>query len=202
VGNKDILKRQPHIFIIIPIIIIIISALFYAVFFNDAINNNYEDNNVNEFGEITAFEGKTIADELALTWNSSAEFSYVGYNEDIKGWTYMYWNGVPGIGNEFLVNINKTGFVSFDNNTYLLAWGGIENWTIDSDLIYEIVMTNEDINDFMKLNPSIEYMHLAMSENGTPFWYINWISGNNSASVMINANTGSLFKVTIETDES
>ena len=78
--DSKILKRQPHLFIIIPVIIIIISASFYILFFYEASSD-----------EITALDGQVMAEAEALSWRDEVQlvhvtFDYNCHNGKSNGW--------------------------------------------------------------------------------------------------------------------
>ena len=196
VEDSKILKRQPHLFIIIPVIIIIISALFYVVFFNEA-------------SGITAMEGKEIADNLAIEWNESAELVHV------MGMGQKYENG----------KCEKWGYSYSNNNTYIFSKGftvtvfengsfyigelerppsilSIKNWSIDSDKVVDIAKSNPNIEQWLNTyrNDDPQSIFLIALTNDTVIWEIEWSNSGfmddpKWAQIQIDATTGEVLFV-------
>lgn len=141
--DSKILKRQPHLILILPVIIIIISALFYVVFFNEA-------------SGITALEERAVADNLAKEWNESAELvNVMGMGEIYSGgrcekWGYSYTSNNPDINlsKGFAVTICANGTI-YSGELRPPSPSIINNWLIDSDEAMEIAKSNPEIKQFL-----------------------------------------------------
>jgi len=131
---------------------------------------------------ISAMERKTLADEIANNWNSSAFLIIVssGGDSDENGrysnWQYCYATSHDRANqtNEYSITIYSNGTTSifeFDNP---FGSDGINNWTIDSDEAYQIAIANESVQNMIHTNFTAgPGMQLYQNDNRT-FWGISW----------------------------
>ena len=166
--------------------------------------------NTNSKG-ITAMEGKSAADEIALRWNSSAIFVGMGncgqIDEEGKCtcWIYQYQNKMDGNGT---YRLNIKIYYNRENKTEILwlnaptSTARIKNWTIDSDEAYSIAMKNEKIKAYMDryANAGVDIFSLTGSQSGNPVWEIAWVDWGfmddpHWAKIQIDATTGEVLYV-------
>ncbi len=178
--DGKILKRQPHLLIIIPIIIIIISALFYVVFFNET-----------SVDEITAMEGEEIARLKILNWNENASpyivmrlndswgYVYVDYSKNIStDWLTMEWMSVFVYDNGTFTSLNGTGILPQTSQwLYPENRTTIKNWVLDSSEAINIAKSNETISELIKQSENYDIIDMqlgASTEHINPYWAIRF----------------------------
>ena len=200
-ANKDILKRQPHIFIL-PIITVILVAILYSMTFNGSNN-------------ITVQEAKVIADEVAFSYNNSAQLYYVSsqremINEDnsCNAWRFHYlvgyYNSIAGY--KFLqVIVNSDGShaeldgseddVNIMNKTF-------NNWIIDEKQAFNIALDNNTVDLYLNSHDSKVFLYwLTVDENQStnPVWKIWWNdSSDEELWVVIDSYDGDVIETRFE----
>jgi uncharacterized protein YqkB len=200
-ANKDILKRQPLIFIL-PIISVILVVYLYSMTFSSSNN-------------ITAQEAKVIADEVAFSYNNSAQLYYVSSQQDMinhdnscNEWRFHYIVGYynSNAGYEFLqVSVDSDG-------TYTESTGSeddadlmnktFNNWIIDENQAFNIALDNDDVGLYLKSHDSKVFLYwLTVDENQStnPVWKICWRdSSNEKMWVVIDSHEGNVIETRFE----
>jgi len=193
--------KNVKILVVILIIVMLFSLFAYIQIKKDSNNRD----------GITALEGKSIADEVALNWSKNGTLIYVTNGGTIhdglcNAWDYVYIESpsMPLIANES----NCIGIRVLENKSYVLGPGGIGNhkpinsWIIDSDKAIELALLNEDIKSFMTHHPSM-YSFFLSNASGTPNWFIEWtydagFDNPKWAQIKIDANTGAVLYVDVD----
>ena len=190
------MKKIHIITVVISIVVIlIISATFFIFYDKDQ--------------EISAIEGKILADEIAQDWNSSVGLVRVNLMTSIGGtdnglaqaWGFSYNCNASSIG--FAVTI-------FSNGSYVCSEVEpptpyrINNWTIDSDEAFEIAKSNPEIKGWLDdhRNAVVQSMTLTAGPTSTS-WGIAWfdsgfIDDPHTAVIGLNATTGEITNVYIQ----
>ena len=163
-------------------------------------NSNNEDNS-----GISAFEGKEIADPIALEWNENATLFEIRGHHKNKGLSDYWFYGYiyPNISE------NDTGFsiCVFNDNSFrsrdceiLIEKKPICNFSIDSTDAYDVAILNEKIKAYLaKYKGHINHFVLWNIDN--IHWRIEWeidATGNEDykrAEIHIDANTGEVLYV-------
>lgn len=195
-GNIDIIKRQPHLFIIIPVVIIIIFALFYVVLIPEASDDG-----------MTAMESNVFAEDIARDWNPSAVLveAYIS-RPDLNGtsdlWVYRYSNLTSSIQIRY-----------YENGTYFIDDIAdppftipIDNWLLDSDEVINILKRNSTFEQWLEENEDawLSFMKLTAITNNTTVWEIEWrtylytygtFTELVSATIQIDANSGEIYYI-------
>ncbi len=162
--------------------------------------------------KITAMDGKSTADKIAIEWNNSATLVGGGLCGEIDNegkatcWTFAYQNNMNGNGTyEFNVKVYGNG----ETKTWILWLNAptsthkIEGWTIDSDEAYSIAMKNEKIKAFLHKYPDAEVDSFSLHSSGNsshPVWKIEWVDWGfldnpHWAEIQIDATTGNVLYV-------
>lgn len=203
--------RQPHLLIIISVVIIIIGALFYVAFLGGT----------GESG-ITAMEGKEIASQKALNWTENATLFHIRKASEMVSdgsfskWIFTYcdsqnispstkyieievcYNNSNAIIDEDVIGLSTPPFSK-----------PISNWTIDSDEAYEIGKDNETIQLFLSnYEPIVDAFSLRIDmDTNKTVWSIHWedtssassFENYNRADIEIDASTGEVLYVEADT---
>ena len=197
--------------IIIVIIVLIIGISIFLI------NESSKEEKLDEY--FTAKEGKGNADKKAKEWKDDAILLVVWAHGDYENnngksdkWEYDYYSPstkeVDEDGDETYL---KFGFVlsseaTSEGQTYR---GGLhdypfDNWQIDSDEAYSIVMNNEDVKDFYTKYPDPEFGMFRLNAyeylyDNHPVWSFTWNGepGNilTHLEVTLDATTGEILYV-------
>ena len=158
---------------------------------------------------LTAIEGKTIADDIAYEWNSSALLGSVRTIEYAKldglsdYWIYGYLNPynysyfvditVFASGETEVKHYNISLNVSYDASKW--------NWNIDSDDAYDIIISDPTIKQF-KSKYGVGSLEFSLG-GSNPYWYVSLHASRlfddpKSAEIQIDATTGEVLYVEVD----
>ena len=199
---------------IVTTIMIIIIVNGGCIFQNEDSSNNGK---LNEY--FTAKEGKEMADQKAKDWKNDsilyqvwAHGNYENKNGKSNTWEYDYYSPstkeTNSDGDEtYLQYTFNVHFNYVSNGTEFrgkMFDYPFENWNIDSDEAYSIVMNDKNVTDFyLKYpNPSFGMFRLSASKysyDNHPIWCFTWNgeSGNllTHFEVILDAMTGEIVRV-------
>ena len=199
---------------IVTSLIIIIFIVGGCIFQNENSNNKGK---LNEY--FTAKEGKEMADQKAKDWKEDSILLQVwahGNYEDKNGksntWEYDYYSPstkeIDSDGKEtylyFAFNVHANNISVGTEYSGQMHDYPFENWNIDSDKAYSIVMNDENVTDFYSeyLNPSFLMFRLSAHKSNYdnhPIWSFTWNgeSGNlfSHFEVILDATTGEIVRV-------
>jgi len=187
---------------ILVIIVIVISIVFSS-------NNNPPE--MQQIPGLTALEAKPVADKLVEPWSIdpfllSAQGYDMGDNGTFHSWFFFYgkWNYMNQL-KGFGVSIYSNG----TNRTRLMDgryyYNPVVNVTVDSDDAFNIALTNDSLQDFIKGNNTDFNGMILNKKSHNITWKMDWlytIPGdpyyNVFAKVSVNAQTGEIEYVHIE----
>ena len=202
---------------IVIVIIILIVGLSYLIFFSETSEEGmtalegFEDAKwglVNSHHQNLDDYRLILVQPVSVTGNKSFMLDDGRFDYIIYVFSNTAFGDFPSSG--CLIIIGKGGFSSeyYSHPYYLeklnitpLSDVGedytITDWNIDSDEAFEMALDNDDFNAFMDLNPDLERFALSAS-TGKAIWYMHWQSGEKSAFVEIDADTGDVLKIEVD----
>ena len=193
-------KTKVIIVALVVIIIIVASIGFYLV--------------MNRTLRINVMDAKAIADEVALSYNDSAQLYYlscqnvyinndgscgewwfhyrVGYNQKVGNMSVqiiVFWDGT-----------HNGGFTCPDHCGDILN-ESISNWTIDNYQALDIALDNSEVKSFIDTNDAKLWFYLLQVDSDystNPVWKIKWTESGVDAKniwVIIDSNTGEVLNI-------
>jgi len=201
ITNGDVMKRELKLLIatFLIILIFILSIVSFRL--------------INDNNGLTAMEGKSIADNIAQDWNTSAELVTIHSigGADNSGmcleWRYTYanFNGSANASRALDVIVSQNGSWTINERARPPTPHRLTNWTYDSDQIVTLAKKESEIQQYLNKFPNakIESMALSSGLNEQHTWYILWsdpgfMDDPHSAVIKLDANTGAVLYVDVQ----
>ena len=163
-GNWNILKRQPHLFLVLTVVVTIVSSMTFIVF-------------APQTERITAMEGYDIALPVAQNWSENVALYEIGqygdFNEGYdEEWVYSFINPESGIydndsyGSWMRYNLLVVRVYSNLSHEIVYEATSIvehytQDWKIDSTEDYLIALTNTTFAGYVNLK-SVEFSFMSL----------------------------------------
>ena len=158
---------------------------------------------------ITAMEGKSIADQTALKWSSTAVSvwavsSTINYDGRASSWSYEYASEPSLSGKGLYITVTSDFAVTTSELKFPVDYIPITNWSIDSTDAVNIAKANSTIKEYLSTysDAKISRMDLVSHypDNISCVWIVEWNSPGlwdnpHWAEVRIDATTGKILMV-------